>query len=182
MPYVPKNWQKEPITKQALNALEQAVANAVAVNENHVAQAVGAHPAAAISYAGSSNLSSANVEAALDELDAEKAGLAVANVFTQRNTFQGGIQDGDSNVDTSLLYSLGIPLDTRSLVPTAWNTENKPTALELRNGAMVVGTIGITWNTDGHATQVVAAAGGYTVTYTLTWTGDKFTGYTKVVA
>lgn len=49
----------------------------------HLGAAVGAHAATAISYAGSANLSSTHVEGALDELDAEKAGLAIANVFTQ---------------------------------------------------------------------------------------------------
>ncbi len=53
---------------------------------NHTGAAAGAHPAAAITYAGSTNLSATTVEAALDELDAEKAGLALNNTFTDGQT------------------------------------------------------------------------------------------------
>lgn len=42
----------------------------------HLSDAVDAHDASAISYNGSSNLSATEVEAALDELDAEKAAVA----------------------------------------------------------------------------------------------------------
>jgi lysophospholipase L1-like esterase len=42
----------------------------------HLDDGTGAHAASAISYAGSTSLAAANVEAALDELDAEKAPLA----------------------------------------------------------------------------------------------------------
>lgn len=44
----------------------------------HLADAVDAHDATAISYAGNTNLAATTVEAALDELDDEKASLAVA--------------------------------------------------------------------------------------------------------
>lgn len=44
----------------------------------HLADTVDAHDATAISYAGNTSLSATTVEAALDELDDEKASLAVA--------------------------------------------------------------------------------------------------------
>lgn len=51
--------------------------------DTHINEAAGAHAATAISYAGSASLAATDVEAALDELDAEKAGLSLANTFTQ---------------------------------------------------------------------------------------------------
>lgn len=45
----------------------------------HTNKTTGAHAASAISYAGSTNLSSTNVEAALDELDGEKIGAAIVD-------------------------------------------------------------------------------------------------------
>lgn len=53
-----------------VEAVENAQGGGLAA---HLADAEAAHPASAISYAGSTNLASNNVEAALDELDAEKA-------------------------------------------------------------------------------------------------------------
>lgn len=46
----------------------------------------GATTAAQVSNTAAGNLAATNVQAALEELDAEKAGLALANVFTQRQT------------------------------------------------------------------------------------------------
>jgi hypothetical protein len=89
---------------------------------------------------------------------------------------------GDSNDDISFVQALFVSTDTRSLTPTAWNTENKPTTLEIKDGETVLGTINITYNASGKITQLVLAAGGKTVTYTQTFDGTgKFTGRTKAV-
>lgn len=52
---------------------------------DHLADTSDAHDASAISYAGSTNLSATDVEAALDELDAEKAPLTMS-INTQTGT------------------------------------------------------------------------------------------------
>lgn len=119
--------------------------------------------AANVSYAGSTNLVAANVEAALDELDVEKVGRGTANTAIEQ------------------VFAVILPVDTRSLVATAWNADSKPTALEFRNGAAVLVTVSITYNGDGKATQVQAVGDGKTITYTLSWTGEQFNSYTKVV-
>lgn len=82
-------------------AASAASAAAVATSiSDHIADTSAAHAASAISYAGSSNLSSTDVEAALDELDAEKqpidantAKLNVAQSWTAKQTF------GDTNFE-----------------------------------------------------------------------------------
>lgn len=104
-----------------------------------------------------------------------------ANTWTQRQTFNGGLSDGDSNADTSLLMALGVPIDTRSWTATAWTADNKPTHIDIKDGAAVVGTLDVTYNANGKPTQVVAVAGGKTITYTINWTGDRYDGYTKAV-
>lgn len=88
---------------------------------------------------------------------------------------------GMTNASMDEIFSLFLPVDTRSLNPTAWDAEERATALEIRDGAIVLGTITITYNTDGKITQLVLTAGDKTVTYTQTWVGAKFTGRTKVV-
>lgn len=52
----------------------------------HPAQTNAAHAASAISYAGSTNLAATNVEAALDELDAEKEAVGVASSTMSTHT------------------------------------------------------------------------------------------------
>ncbi|MFZ5816307.1 MAG: hypothetical protein ACOY93_13585 [Bacillota bacterium] len=84
----------------------------------------------------------------------------------QRPTFAAGIQDGNDNADVSYLQALVVPIHTRSLVATAWNAAGYPTTLEIRNGAAVLGTISITYNSANKPTQAVLTAGGKTVTVT----------------
>lgn len=52
----------------------------------HTGAATGAHAASAISYTPAGNLAATDVAAALNELDAEKSGLGLANAFTQPQT------------------------------------------------------------------------------------------------
>jgi len=136
------------------------------------------HAATEISYAGSANLSSTNVEAALDELDAEKASKALANSWTARQTFQGGIQDGDGNQDVSLLHALGLQIDTRTLELT--RTGGVLTSVVEKDGAATVKTVTLN-RTGGVLTGVVTVAGGKTITQTLNRTGGVLTSVTKTV-
>lgn len=57
----------------AWTSLDYVDQRAVALLGDHLVDTVGAHAASAISYAGSTNLAATTVEAALDELDSEKA-------------------------------------------------------------------------------------------------------------
>jgi hypothetical protein len=175
------NWYDVPAI--TLAAAKTALDNLSAALTGHTGAAAGAHPATAISYAGSNTLAATNVEAALDELDAEKAGTGLANTFTERQAFQKGIQDGDSNQDVSVLMSLGIPIDTRSWVCTAWSPAGKPTHVDIKDGATTVGTLDITYDAGTlKPVTVIALAGGRTVTYNIGWDASgRATGFGKTV-
>lgn len=108
--------------------------------------------------------------------------LSTANTFTGRQTFQGGIQDGDGNQDVSFYHALAIQVDTRTLEATAWNASDMPTHFDIKDNTTVIGTIDITYNSDGHWTQAVLVAGGKTVTATQTWSGDRPVKRSKVVS
>jgi len=81
-----------PVNTPAAN-VQSTLAAVVAGVNTHVVNPLDAHDASAISYNGAPNLVSVNVEAALDELDAEKAGLSLANTYTG-----GGLQTFSGNV------------------------------------------------------------------------------------
>lgn len=122
------------------------------------------------------------VEAAHLEIDT-KAGLTLANVFTQPQTFQGGITDGNANTDISYIQSFGVPVDTRSWAVTVWTSDNKPQTIEVRDGATVVATIVLTYNTAGNPTQMQMTVGSKIVTRPVNWTGDRWDGFgARVVA
>jgi hypothetical protein len=132
----------------------------------------------------SGNIAAQDVQAAINELDAEKAGLTLTNTFTQRQTFGAGIQDGDSNQDVSFRQALGLAIDTRSWTATAWDATNSdlPTTIEVKDGLTLVATISITYNSAGKPTQMVVTAGGKTVTYAQAWNNlTQFAGRTKAV-
>lgn len=95
----------------------------------------------------------------------------------------GAVAKGAGNQDVEQVFSLLFPRDTRSLVATAWdaNYPDKPMSLEYRDGATVVATVGVTYNADGHPTQIDVTAGGVTIRYSVSWTGDRFNSYTKAV-
>ena len=69
-----QNWTTSPATVVGLRLTSAAIETVLA----HPAVATAAHAASAISYAGSTNLSATNVEAALDELDSEKESVGAA--------------------------------------------------------------------------------------------------------
>lgn len=91
------------------------------------------------------------------------------------------VDGGTSNADITKTFALMISKDTRSWVATAWNASNQPTTLEIRNGATAICTLTITYNASGNVTQLVANDGVDTITWTVTWTGDKFESFTKAV-
>lgn len=88
---------------------------------------------------------------------------------------------GTANTDIDLIKTLFLFTDTRSLVATAWDADDRPTTLEIRNGVAVLCTVTVTYNADGKITELIVVNGGTTVTYTLTWDGDKFVSQTKAV-
>lgn len=95
----------------------------------------------------------------------------------------GGINEGTANTDIQNVFTLPLPVDTRSLIPTAWTADNKPSTMEIRDGVTVLGTIGITYDTNGKITELTLTANGKTITYTQTFDAStgKFTGRTKAV-
>lgn len=86
---------------------------------------------------------------------------------------------GNQSVEEVLAFLL--PVDTRSWVATAWNADQKPTTIQVKDGVTVVATITIVYNANNRPTSMSVTAGGKTVTYTVTWTGDRFDSITKVV-
>lgn len=87
-----KDWKDDPdastpITAAALEDMENRVfLDAVDELNAHVVDASAAHAASAISYAGSTNVAAANVEAAIDELDAEKAAASHTHTVADLGT------------------------------------------------------------------------------------------------
>ena len=68
----------------------------------HINGAANEHPATAITFAAAGNLASTEVQAAIEELDGEKAGLALDNSFTGANTFNSTSQfDGTVTIDAN---------------------------------------------------------------------------------
>jgi hypothetical protein len=83
----------------------------------HIDDASGAHPATAISYAGSSGLSATTVEAALHELDTEKAPLA-SPTFTGSVTIPGGTITGLADLAVGTVAGNSWRVRPRSAVTT----------------------------------------------------------------
>ena len=87
---------------------------------SHIGNTGNAHPASAITYTPSGNLIALDVQAALDELEAEKAGLAVANTFTGvTNDFNGRTDLNGGAVVGGFLNVLNAPLN---LFPTTYDS------------------------------------------------------------
>lgn len=144
----------------------------------HIVDTVDAHDASAISYLGSSNISATNVEAAIDELDIEKAGKVLDNTFTGINTFgiisatslsndaAGNLYTGLGNLSVSSIDGFtylptapgqptGIPSANVGRAPTVWDTTNN--RLWIYSGG--------TWNNsanvqNGSITPTKLSAGG----------------------
>lgn len=73
-----------------------------------IAQGNHAHAATAITYAGSTNLSSANVEAALDELDTEKAASTDARFGLPSQIVVAGARVSWTNVPSAITEYFGV--------------------------------------------------------------------------
>jgi|GEM_PF-2376089 len=65
--------------------------------------AVGANTAASVANTPAGNIAGVTVQAALNELDTEKAGLGTTNTFTGTNSFNGNTNIGDAGTDTATL-------------------------------------------------------------------------------
>lgn len=93
--------------------------------------------------------------------------LNVINTFTQRQTFAGGITDGDSNTDVSLINSVQHQVHTRSTVLTY--TNGRLTKVEEKHGSTVVKTTTLNYGGNGRLSSVVETAGGVPRTSTLNY-------------
>ena len=85
--------------------VEEAVQALLTALNSHVTNGSGAHAASAVSNTPAGNIAATTVQAALNELDTEKGGLAVVNTWTQAQTFSAGATV-DSLVVNTLLYAL----------------------------------------------------------------------------
>lgn len=94
---------------------------------------------------------------------------AAANTFTQRQTFAGGIQDGDSNQDVSLIRSVQHQVHSRrtSLI----YTNGTLTRVEEQDGTTVVKARALSY-AEGRLDTVSDTAGGVTVTRRLVYDGS----------
>lgn len=93
------------------------------------------------------------------------------------------LDPGAANGNLANLFSLLLPVDTRSWEVTAWDeASEQPTAIQIKDGATVLASITVAYNTDAKPISVTATADGRTFTWTITWTGNKLNGYTKAVS
>ncbi|WP_374711543.1 hypothetical protein [Symbiobacterium terraclitae] len=175
MPYNPTIWvdDQTPLSATNLNKIEQGIVAAADAAEtaqsaiaDHLSDTTGAHPASAISNTPAGNIQATNVQAAINELDSEKAGKNQVNTWTQRQTFAAGIQDGDGNQDVSLVYSVQHQVHTRATVLTYEN--GRLTKVEEKDGSTVVKTTTLTYE-NGRLSSVVETAGGVSRTSTLNY-------------
>ncbi len=139
--------------------------------------------AAAVSYAGSTDIVATNVEAALDELDSEKLSVTAASAAYLAKA--GGTVTGDLTVgdaDTDLLLQRAVLIETHARSTTLAYTGADLTSVTEKAGATTVRTTTLTYS-GGNLTQTVEVAGGKTITTTLTYDGSgTLTGTTRTVA
>jgi hypothetical protein len=88
-----------------LNRVDDGVDRAHADLESHIADTVDAHDATAISYAGSTNLSSTTVEAALDELDTEKLTSSDPRLTDTRTPTAGSVVNASVSAAAAIAES-----------------------------------------------------------------------------
>lgn len=149
----------------ALNELDTELSALISTaNANltsHLNDTIDAHDASAISYLGSTNLASTDVEAALDELDTEKAALAGA-------TFTGGINLARGSLamhaTTMNLWGQGNIIDGTgsSVIMTA--IANAPQAGATRKLYPIAGTKvthGATFDVEGNADYTAVAGDAF---------------------
>ena len=115
------------------------------------------------------------------EYSADGTAAWTARLTTAETGVTGKVGKGTDNANIEQVFSMLLPVDTRSLIATAWDADNNATTLEIRNGANVLVTITKTY-TGGKLTSMVAAGNGKTITWTIAWNGDKLESVTKAVA
>lgn len=114
---------------------------------DHLANTTDAHDASAVSYAGSAGLSSTSVEAALDELDAEKAPLTrtinaqTGTAYTLALSDAGGVV----TLSNAAAVTLTVPLNSAVAFPVGTTID----LAQLGVGQVTIaGTGGVTVNAD----------------------------------
>lgn len=96
----------------------------------------------------------------------------------------GNVGKNASNDDIRFINALLVGGDTRSWTATTWNTSGRPTHIDIKDGATVVATLDIMYNTANRPTQAIIVVGGKTVTITQTFDASnstKFVSRTKAV-
>lgn len=90
---------------------------------------------------------------------------------------------GVSNSSVEFAYLLQLPIDTRNYNVTTWDAANNPLHINIRSGITAVATIDLEWNSDNKLTKAIVKNSPATkiITYTFSWTGMRFNGYTKAV-
>jgi len=142
-----------PISAPA-GGVHAAISNVITGANTHINNGTGAHAASAISYAGNTNVSATDVEGALDELDNEKAGIALANTFTQTNTFAEVHTTGNVGVRTA---TPGAPLDVAG--QNNWDTSSTEGDFRIGNPTYRI-KMGIATGGGGAGAATIAAQGG----------------------
>lgn len=184
------NWYDAPATSlQAVRTHMDAVAphsghetpsgSQAKVDTHAAASAAGTHgstPAATpntLMHRDANGRAKAAAPAAADDIarKAEVDAVAVASV-----------QRGTANTDVQRVWALMHAIDTRSWVATAWDADNNPTTIEVRDGATVLMTITRTYNADGVIASQAVTADGVTVTATVNRTGERLDSITRVVS
>jgi hypothetical protein len=155
-------------------SLLETQAGATSKVSAHTGLATGAHAATAISYAGSTNLVAANVEAALDELDAEKQPLdsdltAIGNLAPANNDViqrKGGVwvNSTPATLKTDLAIASGDvsglgSLATKSTVVSADITDLTIATGDLANDAVTYAKIQNVTAVDKILGRVTSGAG-----------------------
>lgn len=169
MPYNPTDWieGQTALGPTNLNKMEQGIAAAATLAE-------GAVPASSLTSPGGTE----PLKVAVTNADGRVGDSAALGGLAPDAYVQTGV--ADTAVQAIRAFMLAV--DERDWVPTAWDADDRPTAIEVRAGVSVVVTVSLTYNGDGRITQMVVTDGAATVTYTVTWVGNRWAGTTKVVS
>lgn len=132
----------------------------------HISAPANAHAASAISTTGGGNV--------------QQHVSSTSNPHNTTAQQVGAIPAGTGNASISVLQALLMPTDTRNWLATAWDGDDNPTTIQIRNGSTVVCTLTMTYE-DGNLKTLTAADGTRTITWTLTWTAGRFVSFTKAV-
>ena len=107
--------------------------------------------------------------------------LSAANLNKLEGQYEAVVGTGDTDVIP--IKSLFIAVDTRKQVATTWDSDDRPTSIEVRQpDETVIATITIAYNGDGRITSLTITEGSVIATYTVNWDGVKFLSLSKVVA